>query len=148
MKWFITLIILTSSFLYSNQVYSESLTVQRLESFSQHVLKVTRDSPKSLYDYLSEKLEVESSMGSSSQGLTLFFNKSQYIKAMDKIIQGSDENFKDIEVNIFDHIVNSADKGQFTVTTYSKVIKAKVWTTYHVELKDNKLLITKIFESA
>lgn len=77
MKW-IFILLLSSMLFYGDNAHSEPLTKARIKSFSEKLLVDFQKSPKNIYKYLSEDLQVEISIGSNVQGLTLFFNKSQY----------------------------------------------------------------------
>lgn len=132
---------------YSSAAHSELLTKIRLEKFSEKLSILTQQSHKNIYQFLSDDLQVESSIGSSAQGLTLFFNKSEYIELIENTPQYYIEQINKADIDIFDFKLNSSTQGQFTVTTYSKTLGVKVWSTYFVELVNNELLIVKIVEA-
>ncbi len=71
----------------SLESYGEKLDVSQLKSFNELLLQETKADPKNIFKYLSGELKVETSIGSSAQGLTLFYNKPEYINLITKHLE-------------------------------------------------------------
>ena len=125
---------------------TKALTVARLEAFSHHIIKETKQSPENIFPYLSDKLEVEANLGSNAQGITLYFDKGQYIRAVQKAREYVSKFHQMIETDVFDYQITSANAGKFTITSYIERYRVKVWTTVFVELEHEELKIVRMEE--
>jgi hypothetical protein len=139
MKW-----MLFFSLFLTFKVHSLELTKENIEGFSKEYGAVIVNSLERSFGYLSEDLSVETQIGSSVQGLTLFYNKAEYIKLMRNIPK---EEWNKLEVETFGFKVMSPLTGEFTVTQYSKFSRSMVWSTYSVGVQGSQIKITKIVDS-
>jgi len=131
----------------SVQSYGEKLDVSKLKGFHDLLLQETKDNPKNIFKYLSDALRVETNIGSSAQGLTLFYNKTEYINLITKYFEKIKNSHENQEVDNFDFKVLSSTKGEFTVKSYSKVARSTVWSTFTVKLVEDKIQIIKIVDA-
>ena len=145
MRWHFLILLFSTSFCSNS--YAEPLNENRLKLFSKQLEEVVRISPKNIYEYLSEKLEVESSYGTNNQGLTLYYNKPEFIKSVNKNIEITKKANESSVTKMFDYLISSPSTGSFSTRTDIEAIKLTIWTTYYVEVEDNKIFIVKIIES-
>jgi hypothetical protein len=132
----------------SIESFSAKLDLAQLKQFSDIILKETQVSPQKIFKYLSDDLEVERQRGSNVQGVTLFCDKAEFIELTNKSLDEIKKSQKDQEIDIFDFKIKSSNKGEFTISTYSNTTRRKMWSEFTVELINNKILITKIIDSA
>ncbi len=146
MRWTFNVIILIN-LCFSVCANAGQLNEDKLKKFSQQLFKETIDSPKKIYPYLSNKLEVEASIGSTVWGLTYFYDKEQYVQFIEQRADSLVAITKDADFDIYNFIVTSPSQGKFTVCAYLNAVNKKIWTDYFVEVKNGHLKIVKIIEA-
>jgi hypothetical protein len=127
------------------KVNSIELNKNNLEAFSKEYGDIVLKSFKESFDYLSNDLTVETHIGSTVRGITLFYDKAGYIQLM---LSVPFEAPTDLETDVFGFKITSPSTGEFTVTQYSEIARSKVWSTYFVRVIKEKIKITKIIDSA
>ncbi|WP_394174467.1 hypothetical protein [Thalassotalea litorea] len=137
-----------TTYIFSFATRADTISLATLEAFSSHLHELSYQSPNYLQAFLSEDLIVEVNLGSSAQGVSMVYNKNEYLQLQEKITPNHKykEYLKYLDVQIYNHIVTSPTSGQFNVVSYSRATRKKVWATYEVEQLDNKLKIVKIIE--
>jgi len=146
-QWFGVLVTVLIMLIPKIGIAAEPLTEKRIEEFGKLLWQLTKESPRRIYPYLSDDLEVELNVGSSAQGVTLHYNKADYIRVVEKSLFESKIKWEDFQVDMFDFIVHSPTRGQYTARSYFEGINTLVWGTYFVEVRENNMYITKIVES-
>ncbi|WP_019028222.1 hypothetical protein [Colwellia piezophila] len=132
--------------LVSVETYAKSLDFSQLNAFSDLMLKERKDSPDNIFKYLSNKIKIEQNFGSSAQGVTLYFNKTEYINLINRSIEEIRESQQKENIIVFDFKLLPANQGEFTVRIYSLTKRRSIWSTFTIELVENKIKIIKIIE--
>lgn len=132
--------------LFSVENYANPLDLTQLNAFSDVLLKERKASPDNIFKYLADQIKVEQNFGSSAQGVTLYFNKAEYIDLIKRSIEEIRLTQQKENIIVFDFKLLSANKGEFTVKTYSITKRRSIWSTFTIELIDNNMKIIKILE--
>ncbi|TLU66180.1 hypothetical protein FE810_05525 [Thalassotalea litorea] len=127
---------------------AETITETSLKAFSYHLQELSYQSPDYLYPFLADDLIVEINLGSNAQGVSMVFNKSEYMARLKKKYPAKSykENLKYLDVRSYDHVVTSPSSGRFSIVTYSRATRVKTWGVYDIEQQGDKLKIVKITE--
>lgn len=128
--------------------YGEQLDISQLKAFNELILKETKESQENIIKYLSDELMVEANLGTDAQGVTLYYNKAEYIDLIKKSHAKVKKYAEGQEIDVFGFKIISKNKGEFTIKFYSKIVNRSVWSVITVELVEGKIQIIKIVESA
>lgn len=118
-----------------------------MKAFNELILKETKESQENIIKYLSDELMVEANLGTDAQGVTLYYNKAEYIDLIKKSHVKVKKYTEGQEIDVFGFKIISKNKGEFTIKFYSKIVNRSVWSVITVELVEGKIQIIKIVES-
>ncbi len=138
LKFILSITLLVCSF----QTFSAIVTKDTLTAFTEQVKQL-----KTVEEYqqiLSEDLLVKIKVGTGYQGLTINYNKSEFLAVIEKSI---DQMSKPVDMDFYDIKVLSDNSGEFKFIYYSKELKTRVWAIYKVIVENAQIKIVNMEES-
>ncbi|QDP01314.1 hypothetical protein [Thalassotalea sp. PS06] len=147
-KWIVNFCLLFTALYLPSVSWGQSLSLETLKQFSDHINEISSQTPVELYPFLSDSLVVEVNLGSNAQGVSLNYDKQEYMEMLEKLdAEGRyQKNIENSEVHIYNHMINSPTSGQYSIVSYSKTTRVKAWVTVDVVIEGDKLKIIKLVE--